>query len=445
MIKNTCNVTYLLLSIVLIINSFDSVLASRTSSRNFSNLEYGFDFVVKKDHRYQIRPSFFMTSATSALSRNEDDGGCSPIELWGKYDFRQLIQAKNIYDGNTTDPLSGDSAFTGRDKLMYRVDSEIKTAGIMIASDLRLGNCTIKNARWSIGASVPIISAQTFVKYTFNKDASDMTSITDDNVALLDTRRRKFHQDIGLAGNTWNKVCFGDLDFHLGWTYERDHCLKMRNVILQNSLGILTPLYDGSNPYYPSSVALYGTGHFGIYNDLFMEFELKTNWKLGFLLSGLWQFGRRRNERVSVYKEPCPFSPLVTPIYVKPGFTFKFAPSFTLENIMDGVNARGTYTYLRHGEDVWEQNSYTESTRSYLNRKVTTAIAPTDIIDNINNKQFMSSWRGHFLSLDIVYDSNQTLNHWNYDPVFFITYDYPLGGVGAARAHELKLGIRLRF
>ena len=446
MIKIKLNFKCFLFQVIFLVGSSVFLGATRTSSRNFSNLQNSSDFVVKKEHRQQLRPSFFMTFASSALQRDNDDGGCSPIELWGKYDFRELIQARNIYVGNTTDPLAADSAFTGRDKLIYRVDSDIKTTGLMLAYDLRLGDCTIKNARWSIGASVPVASVQTFVKYTFNKDASDFASISDDSVALLDVRRRKFHQDIGLAGNVWNQVGLGDLDVHLNWTYERDHCLKMRNVILQNSLGVLIPVGKRSHFSFPSSVDLLGSGHAGIFNDLFMEFELKTNWKLGFLLSGLWQFEDMRQRKISVYKEPAPFSPLLANnIAIRPGFTFKMAPSFALENIMEGVNAKATYTYVRHGEDIWEQRNDIDGGRSYLVCKPTTKISPIDIIENVNAKQFATSWRGHFISLDIAYDSNQTLNHWKYDPVFFVVYDYPLGGLGASKASELKLGVKLRF
>ena len=80
-----------------------SLFATRTTSRNFSNLEEPLEFVVKKNG--QIRPSFFVTSAGSAEKRNGGGSG-SPIELWGDYNIKNIVDlgcwdfifGKIIYD-----------------------------------------------------------------------------------------------------------------------------------------------------------------------------------------------------------------------------------------------------------------------------------------------------------------------------------------------------------
>ena len=450
----------LLLQAVLFFVATHGLQASRTASRNFSNLENSTDFVVKK--KGQVTSYFFMTSGSSAIQRNEDHGGCSPIELWGRYNFRDLIASRQIFDSTYVNPLAAPLPARVDQDLFFRVDSEIKTAGLMFSRDCALCDCAIKNARWSVGVSLPVISAQTFLKFLINRSTEVAPNgngpgftMSEADEVTLDGIRRQFHQELGLAGNTWNSVAVGDLESHIGWTYERDHWLKMRNVIIQNRLGFLVPLAgmrgNGSDRDYPSSVALNGSGHTGIFNDLFAEFELKSNWKLGVLFSGLWQSDQTRMQRISVYKEPSPFSALSAQVTVKPGFTFKFAPSFTLENIVEGVNAKVTYTYLKHGEDTWTHKRDIIDKKSYLNqdfsaiRGVITNAKPTDIIENIDTKTRLSSWMGHYLSFNIAYDSNQTLNNWKYDPVFFVSYDYPLGGLGIVNNAELRLGFKLHF
>jgi hypothetical protein len=184
----------------------------------------------------------------------------------------------------------------------------------------------------------------------------------------------------------------------------------------------------------PLSLPAMGNGHWGMYFDVVPEFELKQDWKFGFMFGGLYQFKETKNMRLPVGNEPAPYSALTGRVEVQPGVTAKLSPYFTLENLTDGVHFQIRYTYLRHSIDKWYDRRSDTTIPSYLSSGT-----------NVAQHEQMSKWRSHFFSFQLMYDAKQAMQNWGMEPLLYVTYDLPISGNGIAKTHQISVGARLHF
>lgn len=408
---------------------------SHNTSRYFPLIENTHDYIIK--NRSHFKPSFFYVNASTAHRRGGSTGGIP--ELWGFYDLNNVIgslQAVNPAASPIVD-VTGSTDFVGK-SIKFRVDSKISGVGLGLGWEQDLKWCGFQ-----VGAWLPIMSVKTTARYSFNRAGSDPifnnSNLTPDesfNQELtVDSIRRKTHQLIGFAGNETTQTGFGDLDLHLRWNHIFDHVLLMRSIDINFQAGAIAPTGVTSTKRYPTSLSLAGNGSWGLYGDFISEFELKQDTTVGLILGFMHQFHNKRTVRLSVAQEPTIFSALIGKVKMKPGGTLKVSPYFTLGNLTDGLDFQVRYTYLRHSIDRWEDLRSDKSIPSYL----------TTGGNIVAQKEDLSKWRSHYITLQVSYDALAAMKCWKFDPMMFVSYDIPIGGNGISKTHQLSMGAQLHF
>jgi hypothetical protein len=415
---------------------FNFAFASHNASRYFPFIERPEFYITKK--KSYIYPALFITTASTAFNR---DGGNAGIpELWGIYNLKSVIesvaavkQAQGVSNYNPFAIEPGYSDWKTKD-LRFFVDGKIKSRGLILNVEQDLFK-----TGFSAGFFLPIMHVNTSMKYMFDRENSDSDaqSATVSELEMLHRVRRRVHNDIGLKGCDWSKSGIGDLDVHLRWNHLFDHKLKVRSIDLNLLAGVTVPIGTRRDKDYPSSVPFMGNGHWSVYGDVVSEFELKQNWKLGMILGFMHQFEDTNLRRLSYQSEPTIFGALVGDVEVDPGMTIKVSPYFTLENVMDGLNFQFRYTYLRHNSDTWKDKRSNKTITSFIESDR----EGCGIIKNFRER--LSSWRSHYLTLHMAYDSVEGMKNWLFEPKIYALFDYAFDGKGSCKTHQLTVGAEL--
>ncbi len=425
--------------------------AHHNGTRYFPFLEKTEDITTKK--RSQLSPEFFCLMASTAHKRGGGNGGIP--ELWGKYDLNDVVASLGAVQGLAAANSVKDILVAGlQDQpIKFKVDSKVQAQGFALGYEHAL--------RWdgfSVGVWAPVmhVSATGRFGLDFGPDGNinnvpvatqvDGEWVLNADGLKIDAARRSAHDKLGFVGNHWDATGFGDIDTHIRWNYFIDHQMLMRSIDNYVQVGLIIPSGMKTKLSQPLSLPAMGDGHWGAYFDVVPEFELRQDWKFGFLLGGLYQFKETRSVRLPVGKEPVPYSALTGKVEIQPGVTAKLSPYFTLENLTDGVHFQIRYTYLRHSMDKWYDRRSDKTIASYLDRtRSDAALTVAQIAQNIVDRELSSKWRAHFFSFHLVYDSKQALQNWATDPLFSVTYDLPISGNGIAKTHQISVGAKLHF
>lgn len=416
------------------------VVAAPTVSRYFPFVDDPSTHFQQADN--YLKPSLFMLNATSAVRRSGQTGGIG--ELDGQYNLRDVIDSLTTYRTQAglaayINPLSD---VLWQDKnLTFKVENKVRGTGFGIAYDHKLP--------WhglSVGFFAPLLYITTVQRFLVDVNASDdiFKGLSAAEVSQLDDARRQVHKDLGLQKATWNRVGFGDLDFHLGWNKFLDHWKIFRSFNFHARLGAIVPTGTRPELENPTSVPG-GSQHWGNYLEGGFEAELKQTLRAGFLASSVWMYNDSRVRRLSVYKEPTAYSPLVAKASVHPGWTMKLSPYFVYENLLQGMHVQVGYSYVRHGNDEMKDLRDDTTVHSYLNQIAATGRTLINVNDNRELKEYLSGWRAHYLSLKLTYDSVAALKNWRLKPTFSAAFDYPMTGRGIAKTTQITLSTGLQF
>lgn len=415
--------------------------AHHNGTRYFPFLEKTEDIVTKKQSH--VAPEFFYLMSSTAHKHGGGNGGLP--ELWGKYDLKDVVASVAAVQGNAVaDSVKNIMSPDLRDKsLKFRVDGKIHAQGLALNYEHAL-----KWNGFSVGFWLPVMHMSMTSRFNLDLNSSygidgfprPLAEIIDGDVVMtsegrsIDAARRAAHDRLGFEGNQWEASGFGDLDLHLRWNYFMDHQWLMRSIDNYVQVGVIVPTGMTTKVSEPLSLPAMGNGHWGAYFDVVPEFELKQDWKFGFMFGALYQFKDTYNLRLPIGNEPAPYSALTGKTEVKPGLTAKLSPYFTLENLTDGVHFQIRYTYLRHNIDKLYDRRADQSVPSYLTSG--TAVA---------QHERMSKWRSHFFSFQLMYDAKQAMQKLGMDPLLYATYDLPISGNGIAKMHQISVGARLHF
>ncbi len=412
--------------------------AHHNGTRYFPLLEKTEDITTKK--RSSLTPEFFYFMASTAHKHGGGNGGIP--DLWGKYDLKDVMASLRAVQGDVAaDQVKNILSQGLQDKsLKFKVNGKIQAQGFALGHEHAL--------KWnglSIGLWAPVMHISSTSQFDLDLNGqggidgygNPLASVIDGDFILnseglkVDKARRAVHDKLGFSGNHWEATGLGDVDMHIRWNYFIDHQCLMRSIDNYIQAGVIIPTGMKIKVNEPLSLPTMGNGHWGAYLDILPEFELKQDWKFGFLLGGLYQFKETRNIRLPVGNEPAPYSALTGKIETQPGFTAKLSPYFTLENLTDGVNFQIRYTYLRHGTDKFYDRRADKTIASYLGKPDISG-AP-------------SKWRAHFFSFHVTYDAKQALQKMAMDPLIYVTYDLPISGNGIAKTHQVSVGAKLHF
>lgn len=426
--------------------------AHRNGTRYFPFLEKPEEIVIKK--RSHITAEFFYISVSTAQKRGGGNYGTS--ELWGMYDLNDILKSLTAVQGAAvTDKIRAMLPRELQDdkKIPYKTGESINSTGVLLGYEQVLPK---KLDCFSLGMYLPVMYASGLGAFHSRVSSGgymggvklvDGDGKPTQDGLKVDQARRAAHTALDFIGNTWSASGWGDLDLHARWNYFADHKLLMRSIDFYLQAGVIMPTgmtLDNGNPF---SVPAMGDGHWGISFDALSEFELRTDWKLGIMLGGLHQCKDTRNRRLPVATEPVVYSALVGRVAVDPGFTLKFSPYFTLENLTDGVHFQIRYTYLHHWHDTWYDKRSKEAQvnfPSYLSHN-NPLLTPEQRSKNIRKREALTKSTSHFFSFQGMYDAKQALRNWRMSPLIYATYDLPVSGSSIAKAHQLSLGAQLHF
>lgn len=430
----------ILLSCLFLSSLSPLLVAHHNGSKYFPFLEKTEEVVTKK--KQMLSGEYIHAAASGSYKR----GGArsSLFDLWGSYDLQDIFSnVEKVYGATTLNPIKNILPADLQDRsIPFKVNGKSTIKGITLSYHRPLPWYNL-----SIGAWLPVVHAATTACFdiAFNDNNSiegvyrplaqvyDYDRIPNQEGLLLDVTRRAAHTQMGITDNHWEKTGFGDLDAHLTWNYVADHKLLVKSIDSSIRGGVLFPTGITKKASDSFSIPTMGDGHWGAYLDILPEFELRQDWKLGFLVSGLHQFKKTKTMRIPTGKEPAPFSGLIGKVEVDPGFTLKISPYFTLEHVADGVHLQLRYTYLRHNKDSLKDKREDKTIESFLTT------------EHKDTQENLLKWRSHFLTFQVLYDTQQARKKWPLKPMFFVTYDAPIGGNGIARTYQLSLGTRLFF
>ncbi|MBD3231710.1 hypothetical protein GF322_03535 [Candidatus Dependentiae bacterium] len=444
MYKNKLSLINLFLLANIFLLKHSPLYSTHNTSKYFPFLERPEEYILQgKSH---ISPEIFYVKASTAFKRGGGNGGIP--ELWGRYYLNDVIASLQEVKGipNPIEIERGPNNNWLNKSIRFKVNGKIKAIGLILNNEQILKN------GFQIGANIPFMHVNSSHNFALVPQDSDYVfqNLRDGEASQLDRIRRQINKELGLNGGDWIKTGFGDLDLHARYSKDWNYFLKMRKINFNFQTGFVVPTGVNSDNNYASSVSYMGNGHWTWYLDFVPEFELKQDWNLGFMFGMAYQFENTRKLRIPVYQEPAIFSALVTNVKIEPGMTFKVSPYFTLGNLSDGLDFHVRYTYLRHNKDKWYDKRNNPTIKSYLNQVPGNVIGSTTLTEeNINNnikeKENLSLWRAHYITLQFSYNSKEAGNKWILDPTIYALLDYQFSGNGSCKTHQFSVGVELHF
>jgi len=248
----------------------------------------------------------------------------------------------------------------------------------------------------------------------------------------LEETRRRMNDQLALCGSFGSQVGFGDFDVYVGGRNSWEYVGKCKEIYTDFRLGVLVPTGVKQNIHILGSVPFGGNGHWGIYASNWSQFELKEDWKVGFLLRVSRRFQKIQCMRMPIKGEPLPFAPEIGEVKIDPAPTLTLAPYVGFENLREGLGLRVVYTLRYHGTDYWCDA-----------RKCPGAV-PVDL----DKAQELTDWNSDYFTLNAFYDFGKTKIDRELSPIIYAAWDIPsdmLATKRVARTHRISLGVQLTF
>src|SRR3990167_3949314 len=363
-------------------------------------------FVTVEGRFSHFAPSFFVTTASSAFGKNEEEIGLP--EIYGTLDQQQNVfdlgvLAKAIDTAQKPNPIAD---LIGA-KIPYKLDGKIQAQGLAFAYRQSLYKDII-----AVGVDFFFMRVNSRQDFFLNKNNAS-ASITDLGERELDEARRKAFDTLCLLKNCSDQVGIGDVDayFRIGKVW--DYTLKFKKIDAGLRGGILIPSGQERELNSPASVPFGGDGHWGVYGAIDAEFELKEDMKAGFLVRVSKRFANTRTRRVTVEGEPYIFGALIDSFEVNPGPTFVFSPYVALEHIRKGLGARINYTLTKHFKDTWTDKRNKPSDNKKL------------VPVKLSEIEALSSWGSDYFTLNVFYDFGKVKVKRQFEPIVMVAWDIP--------------------
>lgn len=250
------------------------------------------------------------------------------------------------------------------------------------------------------------------------------------NQARLTQLTQDFEAIVGTQNGYIIETGVGDVDLFIRFYDVREYIFYCRKMDASVAVGLLVPTGVQESLYSIASVPFGGNGFWGWYIAPALEFELKEDWKLGFVARVQKRFARTVLSRIPIADESALFAPVIGNLNVNPGTTFMFAPYFALEDIREGLGAMVQYTVVAHLTDGFTDEREDASPAA-----------------NFTNMLANSSWVSEYVTVEGLYDLSFG-QPWSYKPLFTLSLDLPLsllGARGCAKTSRITLGLTVDF
>jgi len=360
----------------------------------------------------------FIATASKLFEREDKEIGLQ--ELWGVYDQGAVANAIMC---------------TGKENLLlppwrnyelrWHMEGKLQAQGLAFAVHKSIG-------RWFfVGGNSYFMRVNGRTEFTFDEESPNKIN-EHGNRRELDEIRRKMNDQLCVNAGAIDQVGFGDFDLYIGAQGNWDYMHKFRHIFTDFRLGMLAPTGVKQSLNDLGSIPFGGDGHWGMYASNWSEFEVKEDWKAGFILRVSKRFQKIKTMRMPVKSEPLPFGAIIGQVKVNPAPTATFAPYFAMENLREGFGLRVVYTLRYHGTDYWCD------AREGVN------CIPTQIEDAAKN----TSWNSDYFTLHAFYDFGKTKVDRSLSPIISAAWDIPsamLATKRVAKTHRISLGIQLTF
>ncbi len=366
----------------------------------------------------EFATKFYMTTASEALDPTQKE---IPLgELFGEFDQVQL--AKGIKTACGTNPFP--SQFQGSlTRVPWEVSGKRQAQGFAFAWHQHIYRWLSTGFSWLF---MRVNSRHDFKLLT--NGIEPHITLTSGDAILLDENRRAMFSQVGIREGNTAQLGFGDIDWYLRFGKTWEYSYRFRRIDAGMRLGALFPTGVTREPGRPASIPFGGNGHWGIYAAGDAMFELKEDWKVGFLLRVNKRFEKTKNLRVPVAKEPEIFGSTVASVIVSPGITAIFSPYFLFENLRDGLALGLNFTLTWHNKDC-----YTDA-----------CVDSCDSILNLERVRDFSDWTSEYFTINILYDFGKTRVKREFNPVVTFRWDIPSTLFSASRidkAQRVSIGI----
>lgn len=400
-----------------------SMVAMVFDNRYIPLIQY--PYITVPDRDSHLTGDFFVTTAGEGADDRERSIGIA--ELSGPFDQAQM--AYSFVLAGMPDPLP---VGLTEAELPWTLRGKLQTQGFAFSWQQELV------PHFSVGFLTLAMRSNSYIDFYFNRPYN--SSLTDENVFMLDNVRRQMFATLGLACNHVKQGGMGDCELYARWADYYDYCLKLRSLRYGLRAGTLIPTGVKREIFKPASIPFGGNGHWGIYGSFDAEIELKEDWKVGLLLRGSKRFTRTSDQRMPVLhpvvatgeaniSEPDIFGVVVGPARVNPGFTQVFYLYGQWEGIREGLGIRVQYTLMNHWKDHW------------TDERVNTTIPV-----NLKQVEEHSGWASEYITLSAFYDFDKTSNERCARPIVRAAWDIPFTIlVGHRFVHSYKVSLGLEF
>jgi len=367
--------------------------------------------------RNEFAAKLFVTTANEAL--NDRQEGIPLGELYGTFDQVQL--AKGIAAQGNQNPLP--SEYQGIvSRIPWDVGGKRQAQGVAFAWNQSI-------VKWlSTGFSWLFMRSVSRFDFKLNSNGIEPNiAITSGDAILLDDNRRDMFKQVRMCDGAVTQLGFGDIDWYLRLGHMWEYSYKFRRIDAGFRLGALFPTGVTTEPGKPASIPFGGNGHWGIYAAGDALFELKEDWKAGFLLRVNKRFSKIQTMRVPIEKEPQIFASAVADVNVSPAVTAIFSPYFLFENLREGLALGLNFTLTWHGKDCYEDTCCDRT-------------APL----NLDAVRDYSDWTSEYFTLNILYDFGKMKIHRDFNPILTFRWDIPSTLFTASRidkTQRVSLGV----
>lgn len=362
--------------------------------------------------------SAFVISAGKFFERADKEIGLP--EVWGTYD-----QAKLAYAIETTGKPNLLLPKWRNDDLPWVMQGKMQGQGMTFSFQKAIANHFI------LGFNTFFMRLNARTIFAFDSTLGNTINEAG-NRQELDAIRREMNNQLGLNAGYISQAGFGDFDLYVGAYNEWEYVSKFKQIYTDFRFGLLAPMGVRQDMNLLGSIPFGGDGHWGIYVSNWSEFEVKEDWKVGFLLRVSRRFQKTQISRMPVKGEPITFGATCGLLKVDPAPTVIFAPYIAFENLREGFGARVVYTLRHHSRDYWCDA-----------RKEPNAI-PVDLTEAQNQ----TAWNSDYFTLEAFYDFGKTKIERSLEPVLYLAWDVPsamLATKRVAKTQRISLGLQLTF
>ena len=421
---------------IILINFFlvHSAMGMIFDNRYMPLIQKPYFYIV--DYPYHCEFDLFFATAKEAFLTDGDEGPMPAI--FGPFD--QAVMAKNFVAIGKPNPLPED--FQDASTIPWRVNSKFQTEGFHFRGLFGI------TKHWGIGFDWAVMRINSSFIYTLNASGANV-SITTEDAPILDESRRQMFTEAGLSCGHSSQMGMGDLDLYMRFDWSCCYACKMRTINLGLRLGGLLPVGESRNINNPASIPFGGNGFWGVYISPDGEFELREDWKLGFLGRVSKRFGRRRPVRLLAGLQEAQFADgeirqVFVPqsmlfgvergtAYINPGVTAAFYPYFRIEGMREGLGMEVQYTIIAHMKDEWSKASPEGDVEFPVN-----LVSPME----------ESKWVMEDISFNIFYDFGKVQSCHSYKPIVEFKWDIPVAFIaahGVPKTHKVALGMEIDF